>query len=161
MFILIMGVAGSGKSTIGARLALALGWTFIDADDFHSTENVRKMAAGIPLSDEDRRPWLDDLCVLVRRYAACGGELVLACSALKSSYRDVLLSANPEMITIYLKADADLLRERLSHRSGHYMSSDLLQSQLDMLEEPVDATAIPAAWPPDKIVAAIRSAIGV
>jgi len=161
MLILIMGVAGSGKTTVGKLLASALGWAFVDADDFHPPENVRKMMSGVPLTDEDRRPWLEDLRALVSGYAANGESLVLACSALKSSYREALASPAPEMATIYLRADPGLVRQRLAQRRGHYMPAELLESQFEALEEPTDTMAIPAAWPPEQIVAAIRDALGV
>ena len=161
MVVLIMGVAGSGKTTVGRRLASELGWDYVDADDLHPAGNVRKMAAGIPLTDEDRRPWLADLRALVSRYAASGESLVLACSALKSAYREMLGSAAAGMATIYLKAKPELIRERLTQRQGHYMPAELLESQFEALEEPPDAITIPAAWPPDQVVAAIRAALRV
>jgi gluconokinase len=161
MFILIMGVAGSGKTTVGTLLASTLGWSFVDADDLHSPENVRKMAAGIPLTDEDRRPWLADLCDVVSRYVASGENLVLACSALKGAYRDVFASAAPGMATIYLQADPILVRGRLGQRRGHYMPPALLESQFEALQEPADALTIPAAWPPDQIVTTIRATLAV
>jgi gluconokinase len=157
MFVVLMGVAGSGKSTVGRLLASALGWSFYDADDLHSADNVRKMAAGIPLTDEDRRPWLMALRNLIAEHAARKENAVLACSALKRTYREVLTSGNGEVVVIYLKADADLIRERLAHRRGHYMPVQLLESQFETLEEPEDAMAIPAEWPPHRIVKSIRA----
>jgi gluconokinase len=161
MLILIMGVAGSGKTTVGARLASALEWEFIDADHFHSAQNVAKIASGTPLTDEDRRPWLNDLHALVTRFAQSGRDLVLACSALKSTYRDLLASASPETAIVYLKADPALILERLTQRQGHFMPASLLESQFTALEEPEDAISIPAALPPDQIVAAIRTALSM
>jgi gluconokinase len=159
MLILIMGVAGSGKTTVGARLASALDWEFIDADDFHSPQNLAKMASGTPLTDEDRRPWLNDLHALVTRFAQSDRDLVLACSALKSSYRDLLASASPETAIVYLKADPALILERLTQRQRHFMPANLVESQFTALEEPEDAIAIPATLRPDQIVAAIRTAL--
>jgi len=161
MFILIMGVTASGKTTVGRRLASALGWAFVDADDFHSPENVRKMRLGIPLTDEDRGPWLENLRVQVARYAASGESLVLACSALKSTYRETLASAGPRMTTIYLRADPRLIRARLARRRGHFMPAELLESQFEALEEPADAVTLPAGWRPGRIVAAIRESLRV
>lgn len=157
MLILIMGVAGSGKTTVGTRLASALGWEFADADDFHSPENVAKMAAGIPLTDEDRGPWLHDLEALVRQFTLSGRNLVLACSALRASYRHLLCSASSQTAIVYLKADRSLISERLAQRQGHYMPASLMESQFKGLEEPNDAIMIPADWRPDQIVAAMRA----
>ncbi len=152
-----MGVAGSGKTTIGTRLAAELGWTFADADDFHSARNIAKMSAGIPLTDEDRAPWLDDLQTFVRTCESGGRSLVLACSALKASYRELLCSASSRAAVIYLKADSSLVLQRLSRRQDHYMPARLVDSQFEALEEPGDAMTIPADWPPDRIVAAARA----
>jgi gluconokinase len=157
MFVVLMGVAGSGKSTIGRLLASTLNWKFYDADDFHAADNVRKMASGIPLTDEDRRPWLMALRKLIAEHAERGENAVLACSALKRAYREVLTSGNGDLVLIYLKADAELIRERLVHRVGHYMTVQLLESQFETLQEPEDAIAVPAGWPPDRIVESIRA----
>src|SRR5262245_8317384 len=157
MLILVMGVAGSGKTMVGTRLASAFGWVFVDADDFHSTDNVAKMAAGIPLTDEDRGPWLHDLQALVRQFALSGRNLVLACSALRASYRDHLCSASDQTAIVYLKADRSLISERLLERQGHYMPASLIESQFKVLEEPDEAITIPADWRPDQIVDAIRA----
>jgi gluconokinase len=161
MLILITGVAGSGKTTVGGRLAYALGWEFIDADDLHSTQSIAKMASAIPLAEEDRRPWLADVRAHVSRYAERGRNLVLACSALKKSYRDLLASASRETAIVYLKADPGLIRERLLHRQGHYFPASLLESQFSFLEEPEDAISVPAELPVDEIVAAIRTALAL
>ena len=156
MLILIMGVAGAGKTTVGTRLASALGWEFADADDFHSQDNKAKMAAGIPLNDEDRGPWLHDLQALVRQFALSRRNLVLACSALRASYRDLLCSASSQPAIVYLKADRSLIFERISQRHDHYMPASLIESQFKDLEEPNDAIMIPADWRPEEIVAAMR-----
>ncbi|HKA41661.1 MAG TPA: gluconokinase [Burkholderiales bacterium] len=159
MLILVMGVAGSGKTTVGRRLASALGWEFIDADEFHPAQNKAKMAAGIPLADEDRRPWFDELHALIASSEQGGRNLVLACSALKKSYRDRLASASRETAIVYLKADRELIRERLLQRQGHYFPTSLLESQFIDLEEPESAIAIAAELRLDEIVAAIRQAV--
>lgn len=159
MFILIMGVAGSGKTTVGTLLSAAIDWPFFDADDFHPPANVHKMASGVPLTDEDRGPWLDKLHALIAERNARGENGILACSALKESYRR-RLSQGASLAVVYLKAEAGLVRSRLANRRGHYMPPGLVESQFIDLEEPQDAITIPAAWPPDRIVIAIRSQIG-
>jgi gluconokinase len=159
MLILIMGVAGSGKSTVGTRLASVLGWEFADADGFHSPENVAKMAAGIPLTDEDRGPWLAALQATVRQLESNGRNIVLACSALRAAYRELLCSASSAPTVVYLKADRSLIFERVSRRHDHYMPVSLIDSQFAALEEPNDALVYPADWRPDQIVAAIRARV--
>lgn len=160
MFILIMGVTGSGKTTVGERLSVDLGWPFFDADDFHPPANVRKMAEGIPLTDEDRAPWLETLQHLVAEHEARGEDGVLACSALKESYRTILASG-AHLAVVYLKAEPDLIRARLADRHGHYMSPSLIESQFDDLEEPQAAVTVPADWAPEHIVAEVRVELGV
>ena len=135
--LIVMGVAGSGKSTVGAQLALRLGAEFSDADDFHPESNVVKMAAGIPLNDADREPWLDRLRHEVIDATPLGDRAVLACSALKKSYRERLGVGSPGIRLIYLKGDAALLAERLASREDHFMKAAMLESQLAVLEEPL------------------------
>ena len=159
MFILIMGVTGSGKTTVGTLLASAMGWPFYDADDFHSAGNVRKMASGVPLTDDDRAPWLKELHELICRGNERGENGVLACSALKETYRRTL-GANTEVAAVFLKADRDLIRSRLERRSGHYMPQGLMESQFRDLEEPQDCVVIDGAWPPEQIVRSVRCQIG-
>jgi carbohydrate kinase (thermoresistant glucokinase family) len=130
MRILIMGVAGVGKSTVGAELAEQLRSDFIDADGFHSDANRAKMAAGIPLTDADRAPWLDE----VGRVLSASPDLIVACSALKRSYRDQLRSWAPDLFTVHLIASKELLMERLAMREGHLVGANLLPSQLETLE---------------------------
>ena len=159
MFILVMGVAGSGKTTIGSQLAAAMGWPFYDADSFHSPENVRKMASGVPLTDEDRRPWLQKLHALISDHNARGQNGVLACSALKAAYRTILTSG-VDVTVVYLKAGPELVRSRLDSRKGHYMPKQLIESQFLALEEPTEGIVIDADWPAQKAVASIRSKLG-
>ena len=132
----MMGVTGSGKSTVGAGLARALEVPFIDADDLHPRQNVERMAAGIPLTDEDRRPWLLAIAARLREAQGAGRGLVVACSALKRSYRDLLRSGAPDLRFVHLVGSRALLAERMMQRRGHYMPPSLLDSQLNTLEEP-------------------------
>lgn len=140
MVILVMGVAGSGKTTIGTELARRLGWQFADGDDYHPAANREKMSQGIPLTDEDRAPWLATLRQLIADWISKGMGAVLACSALKKAYRDEL-RVGPEVCFLYLKADPEVLRRRLHNRTGHYMKEGMLASQLATLEEP-DGTVV-------------------
>lgn len=159
MFILIMGVAGSGKTTIGTLLSAAMGWHFYDADDFHCPDNVRKMASGVPLTDEDRGPWLRELRALISDRNERGENGILACSALKDAYRRILCGG-ADVALVYLKAHRDLIRSRLDRRSGHYMPQGLSGSQFLALEEPNEGVIVDAAWPPEQAVEFIRSRLG-
>lgn len=134
-----MGVSGSGKSTVGKALAEKLGWDFFDADDFHPPENIAKMAAGIPLNDSDRAPWLAALSNLLLSTLQANRHPVLACSALKETYRAKLLEGNDGIEIIYLKGSYDTLWQRMSTREGHYMKPAMLKSQFETLEEPQNA----------------------
>jgi gluconokinase len=131
-----MGVAGSGKSTIGAALARALGVEFVEGDDYHPAENVKRMAAGVPLTDEDRAGWLRALATRLREAKDAGAGLVMTCSALKRSYRDVLRAGAPEVRFVFLRGPRALIAERLGNRRGHFMPVSLLDSQFATLEEP-------------------------
>jgi gluconokinase len=155
MIVLVMGVAGVGKTTIGEALARALGARFIDADDFHPPENVAKMKAGVPLEDTDRWPWLHRLNEELKKQQ----NAVLACSALKESYRRRLSQNIPDFRIVYLHGSAALLRERINARQHRYMPTTLLDSQLATLEPPADAIAIDVAAPPEDSVAAIVAAL--
>src|SRR3972149_2306878 len=139
---LIMGVSGSGKTTLGKALAQKLGWDFFDADDFHPPANIVKMAAGIPLSDSDRAPWLASLHEQLLSTLKAGRHPVLACSALKDKYRAQLLEGMDGIAIIYLKGSYDLIFSRMSIREGHYMKPEMLRSQFDALEEPKDAVVL-------------------
>jgi gluconokinase len=151
MIVLVMGVAGVGKTTIGEALARELGCRFVDADDFHPPENVAKMKAGIPLEDADRWPWLARLNKVLREEE----NAVLACSALKTSYRERLSQGIPDFTTVYLHGSFDLIRDRMESRKHRYMPAALLESQFAALEPPAGAIAIDVAAAPDACVAAI------
>ncbi|AKI99947.1 gluconokinase [Archangium gephyra] len=160
MVIIVMGVSGSGKTTVGQRLAVALGWRFRDADDFHPPANIAKMTAGIPLTDEDRAPWLAVLRELLRNTLAAGVPVVLACSALKHSYRERLTVDAARQRWVYLRVPRALLAERLKARTGHYMPAALLDSQLAALEIPEDALVVEATADPDTLVATVLRELG-
>ncbi len=155
MIIVLMGVTGSGKTTVGQNLAASLGWQYFDADEFHSAANIEKMKSGVPLNDADRKPWLESLQRVIRDSLKKAEPAVLACSALKESYRDMLL-IDERVRFVYLKGDYDLIKERLRARSDHYMNPDLLDSQFETLEEPNDALQIDIGSSPDAIVEIIR-----
>jgi gluconokinase len=157
MVIILMGVAGSGKSTIGALLARDLGCDFHDADDLHSPANRDKMQRGIPLTDDDRRPWLAAVRTLIDRYLNAGADVVIACSALKEAYRATLLRGTYDVRLIFLKGSFELIAQRLALRHGHFFDPALLRSQFDALEEPRDASVVDIAGTPAEIVAAIRA----
>jgi len=160
--VVIMGVAGSGKTTVGVALAAALGWRFVDADDHHPPANVAKMARGEPLDDADRWPWLDELRAVIEGALAGGGGLVLACSALKASYRHRLAGSDAGRVRFaYLAGTPELFRARLAHRTGHFMKPAMLDSQLATLEVPTDAITVDAAQPVEAIVSRILAAPGI
>jgi gluconokinase len=156
MVVILMGVSGSGKTTIGRKLADELGWSFYEGDDFHSAASIEKMGRGAPLTDEDRAPWLAALRAVVDRAIEKGENAVLACSALKASYRETLRGDRAGAVFVYLKADSRLIAERLEHRAGHYAKRDLLPSQIATLEEPADAVTVDASRTPEEIVAEVR-----
>ncbi len=160
MFIVLMGVSGSGKTTVGRMLAKELGWRYFDADDFHPRANVEKMSAGIPLDDADRISWLEALGDLIRRSLERREPGVLACSALKRSYREYLL-IDEAVRLIHLRGDYSLIQKRLGERHGHFMNPSPLESQFAALEEPDAATHFRIDRPPGEIVEAIRGRLGL
>jgi gluconokinase len=161
MIIIIMGVSGSGKSTIGKLLADALNWEFQDADNFHSTANIEKMRLGIPLNDTDRKPWLKDLQTAIAVWLQQNTNVVLACSALKADYRQYLVLDSDRIQLVYLQGSLNLLQQRLLGRQNHFMSEKLLNSQLETLEEPDDAICVDISEPPQLIVENLRTVIGL
>ena len=160
LVILLMGVSGAGKTTVGELLASQLACDFADGDDYHSPANIAKMRAGIPLTDADREPWLDTLHALIARWVAAGKTAVLACSALKQSYRD-RLRIGPEVRIVYLRVSVPELRERLRLRTGHFMTAAMLDSQLATLEEPGDAIQVDGDLPPEEIAVEIQKRLGL
>jgi gluconokinase len=162
--VIVMGVSGCGKSTIGALLAARLRWEFEDADRFQPTSNVDKMHSGIPLTDEDRWPWLDAIAAWIDKTRRPGGHGVIACSALKRSYRDVLIGNRPDVHLVYLKGDESLIARRIAIRHEHFMPRSLLHSQFEALDEPgPDECPIVVSIepPPREIVARILSAMNI
>ena len=160
MVILVMGVAGAGKTTIGRRLADELGWQFSDGDDFHPAANIEKMRKGHALTDADRQPWLERMHAAIVDRISRDQPAVLACSVLKASYRAIVEEGCREHLRlVYLKGSFDLFRRRLANRVGHFVGPDLLASQFAVLEEPTDALVVDAALAPDEIVRQIRAGI--
>lgn len=151
MIIILMGITGSGKTTIGTLLSKALDASFYDADDFHTQSNKQKMARGEALTDEDRRPWLEKLRGELEKWSGEKKTAVLACSALKQKYRD-FLSTGLEIRWVYLKGDRELIRQRIEGRRGHFTSLSLLESQIQTLEEPPEAIVVDIRQTPSQIV---------
>jgi carbohydrate kinase (thermoresistant glucokinase family) len=159
MILILMGPTGCGKTTIGRRLAKHLGWAFIDGDDYHPTANVAKMHSGLPLNDDDRRPWLLALRREIEERQRKGHSAVLACSALKRTYRDLLGVDQQTVRTVYLQGSFELLQCRLNDRRGHFMPPELLRSQLDTLEEPDGGLSVDIDADPETIVTRIVAAL--
>jgi gluconokinase len=160
MIVIVMGVTGSGKTTVGMRLAQELGCPFYDADDFHPPANVEKMRRGIALTDADREPWLKALRRRIDTTVEAGGRAVFGCSALKAAYRSLLAEGRPEVRFVHLCGPEPLIAERLRRRVGHFMNPSLLDSQFATLEPPRSAIAIEVALPLAAQVRAIRRALG-
>ena len=142
MIVILMGVSGSGKTTIGQILSEKLGWPLLDADEFHSAASIEKMSCGIALQDADRWPWLERMNAALREREARAESVLLACSALKRVYRDRLANGLAQLRWVYLKGGFELIRQRLEARKGHYMKTGLLESQFAALEEPEDALTV-------------------
>lgn len=159
MIVVLMGVSGVGKTTIGTQLAAELGWKFYEGDDFHQAANIEKMRKGIPLTDEDRIPWLATIHALIRQLAHRGESAVIACSALKKSYRNQL-KVEPEVPRfVLLKTSYELIDERLKGREHPFMNPDLLRSQFEILEEPQDALTVDASQTPAEIISRIKKSL--
>ena len=153
--IVVMGVSGCGKTTVARLVAQRAGWRFAEADEFHSPANVAKMRSGVPLTDEDRAPWLAAIAAYIATARASQEPAVITCSALKRRYRDVIVGARPDVALVYLKGDYDTIARRMTTRAHHYMPVSLLQSQFDALEEPgadERALSISIDFPPETIV---------
>ena len=161
MVILVMGVAGSGKTTVGRALAASLDWSFRDADEFHPPANIAKQAAGIPLDDADRAPWLAAIRAHLDERLARGENAVVTCSALKEKYRAALVADPARVKLVHLSGAPALLAARIAGRTDHFMKPEMLASQLAALELPRDALTVDIAEPPDKLVARIRRALAV
>jgi gluconokinase len=160
VIIITMGVSGAGKSTIGSLLAQRLRWEFADADDYHPARNIEKMSNGVPLTDADRAPWLETLRRLIGTWLEKNQNAVLACSALKRSYRE-RLHVSDAVCFLYLKVARDVLVQRLLARPGHYMKEEMLASQLDALEEPEQALVVNGGKTPNAIVGEILETLGL
>ncbi len=161
MMIVVMGVSGCGKSTVAEALARRIGGVYLDADAHHPESNIRKMSNGIPLDDEDRRPWLEQLNQLLRDEAARGRPVVLACSALKEQYRDVLRAGLPELRFVHLHGTYDEVMVLLRRRKGHFMKPGMLASQFAALEPPADAIRIPVLLPCEEQVRQIEQQLAL
>jgi gluconokinase len=164
MIVLVGGVAGCGKTTIGTALAARLRWVYADADDFHPAANITKMRENIPLTDADREPWLAAIAAWIDERIATGTNAVVGCSALKQRYRDELLNGRPEARMVYLEVSRDLAHRRLVERHGHFFTANLMDDQFEELEEPVESEqviVVNAAETPGRIVDEIVDRLGL
>ncbi len=160
--VVVMGVSGSGKTTVASLLAGRLGWEFEDGDDFHPAANVEKMQAGTPLTDEDRWPWLAAIAAWIDTVRAEGRHGVVTCSGLKRAYRDILIGGRPDVRLVYLRGDRELIGRRMAARHGHFMPTSLLDSQFRTLEEPApeeNPLVVSVGATPQQIVAEIGEAL--
>lgn len=161
LILIITGVSGSGKTTVGKLVSQQLSWPFYEGDDFHPAANVKKMQSGQPLNDEDRFPWLESLRQLIEKLVPEKQSAVIACSALKESYRKILSDGLSEVRFVYLKASYEEISPRLMSRKGHFMPPELLKSQFETLQSPKDAIVVDASQTPEVIVAEIRKELNL
>ena len=161
MIVILMGVAGSGKTTIGTLLSEAVGWKFFDGDDFHPEENIERMRRGIALTDKDRGIWLDRLHDLIRGLNDRGEYAILAFSALRKAYRERVADGVDGLRFLYLKGDPTLLEQRIRDRKGHYFGADLLGSQFETLEKPEGIAMVDVAGEPEEVVVRVRKVLGI
>jgi gluconokinase len=161
MIVVLMGVTGSGKTTVGKVLATELGWRFYDADDYHPPKNIEKMRRGIPLTDEDRKPWLQTLAGPIDSARDRGENVVLSCSALKHAYQEYLRHHLDVVHYVCLCASEELIQKRLAARKGHFMNPGLLDSQFEILEPPEDAIRVDVNGTPEEIASEIRRRLGL
>jgi gluconokinase len=161
MVVLLMGVSGVGKSTVGERLASRLGWRFHDADDLHSPASIARMRSGQPLDDTARMPWLRQVHGLIQTLSRDEVDAVVACSALKASYRAMLLDGTTNVRVVHLTAPAEVLRSRVRHREGHFMPATLVDSQVATLEPPANALTVDASLPIEDVVDQIVAGLGL
>jgi gluconokinase len=157
--VILMGVAGSGKTAVGLQVAKKLDWIFLDADNFHPPANIEKMKHGIPLNDEDRAPWLQRLHDELQQQMTDGHSVILACSALKESYRTVLRDETTPPTFVYLDVDLETIRDRLQHRTAHFFPKELMESQFAALEKPKDAVIVDARKSLDEVVNQVIQAL--
>lgn len=156
-----MGVSGAGKTAVGELLAKRLGWALVDGDDLHPACNIRKMTAGVPLTDEDRFPWLQKIRDAIVEHAGSGRSAIVACSALKVIYRKLLLQGQPDTRLVYLRGTQAVLERRLSERRGHFFDPNLLASQLETMEEPKDAVVVDVDAELEAVVDSVATALGL
>lgn len=161
MIVIVMGVSGAGKTAVGELLASQLGWVFHDGDDLHPAANVRKMSAGQPLTDDDRRPWLESIRALIHKLEVMGTDAIVACSALKEEYRELLLAGTRDARIVYLRGTPTLIERRLRQRREHYFDVDLLASQFETLEEPKAAVVIDIDADLESVTAAVAQALSL
>jgi len=154
-----MGVSGAGKTAVGESLAERLGWPFVDGDDLHPASNIRKMTAGVPLTDEDRFPWLQKIRDAIVEHTGSGRSAIVACSALKRTYRKLLLQGQPDTRLVYLRGTPAVLEHRLSERRGHFFDPNLLVSQLETMEEPNNAVVVDVDAELEAVVEAVATAL--